>query len=72
MSEVDWTTTPPTIPGYYWIIGFWVGGVHICQMNERGELWDERGGYWTDLTDLLARYGPYYWLGPLTPPAPPQ
>ena len=71
-ENLEWTTTPPTVEGKYWVYNK-VGDIHLCDVYEyKGKLFIP-DGYYGDI-DLPVEKQEYYshWLGPLPVPEPPK
>lgn len=66
IGSLEWTTTPPTVEGYYWVTKR-RGGIAVVQVVKglKGRLVVDNGEYEEEFQDWQA------WLGPLPEPEPP-
>lgn len=67
IGSLEWTTTPPTVEGWYWVKEKGNGFTMAFVKYKRGhfEIWID-GEYRNDYEEYT------HWLGPLPEPEPPQ
>jgi hypothetical protein len=67
LSGLGWTTTPPTVEGWYWVYSD--GEINLVNVFRNYDAWIVRRD---DRTAWIEMLNTAHWLGPLPLPEPPK
>ena len=70
-ENLEWTTTPPTVPGWYWVRKH-NGDIDIDNVYECKGMFFIADGYFGDLDLAVTKASYTHWLGPLPIPELPK